>query len=195
MAEEDLAATQALANRYSLPLHLDGARLFNAAVGLDVPIARLGQYADSVCFSLCKGLACPIGSVLCGSREFIYEARRYRKILGGGMRQAGIVAAAGIYALQYMVERLADDHANARALASGLGAIPGIHLAQPPETNIVFLSVEGWDPGEVVEHLVRQGVLCLEEGERIRMVTHYGIERSDIAEAVDCSRSVVADRA
>src|SRR3990172_7053013 len=184
VSEEDLAAVRQLADRHGLPLHLDGARLFNAAVALGVPISRLAQYADSVCLSLCKGLGCPVGSVLCGSRDFILEARRYRKMLGGGMRQAGIIAAAGIYALEHMVDRLGGGHENAGLLAAGLEDISAIELAPPPQTNMVFFTVEGWDLGELVRRLQQVGVLCFDEGGRIRMVTHYGIERADAEETV-----------
>ena len=192
LTEADMLAVRELAGEHRLRLHLDGARLFNAAVALGVPVSRLAQYADSVSFSLCKGLGCPIGSVLCGSRDFIAEARRYRKMLGGGMRQAGIIAAAGIYALENMVERLADDHENARVLAAGLREISGIELAPPPETNLVFFTVLGWELGELVRRLNQAGVLCLDEGGRLRMVTHYGIERADVEEAVARVRSVMA---
>lgn len=192
LSEEDLAAVRELADRHRLPLHLDGARLFNAAVALGVSVSRLAQYADSVCFSLCKGLGCPVGSLLCGSRDFIAEARHYRKMLGGGMRQAGIIAAAGIYALESMVERLAEDHENAQVMAAGLKDIPGIELVPPPETNLLFFTAEGWDLGELVRRLHQASVLCLDEGGRIRMVTHYGIERADAEEAVARLRSVMA---
>jgi len=194
LSVDDLAAVRSLADEYGLPLHLDGARIFNAAVALGVPASQLAQYADSVSFSLCKGLACPIGSVLCGSHEFIRRARRYRKMLGGGMRQAGIIAAAGVYALENMVERLAEDHENARVLADGLSAIPGITLAPPPQSNLVFFTTQGWDFGELVRRLSERGVLCLVEGGRIRMVTHYGIERDDVEQAVSAVRSLVAAR-
>src|ERR1700674_2647237 len=107
--EEDLAGVRDLASKYGIPVHMDGARVFNAAVKLGVPASNLAAYADSVTFCLSKGLGCPVGSLLCGSRHFIREARRYRKVLGGGMRQAGIIAAAGVYALQHMVDRLADE--------------------------------------------------------------------------------------
>jgi threonine aldolase len=152
----------------------------------------LARYADSVAFSLCKGLACPIGSVLCGSHEFIGRARRYRKMLGGGMRQAGIIAAAGVYALENMVQRLAEDHENARVLADGLSAIPGITLAPPPQSNLVFFTAQGWHFGELVRRLSERGVLCLVEGGRIRMVTHYGIDRGDVERAAAAVRSLVA---
>jgi threonine aldolase len=191
VGEEHMAAVRALADEHGLPVHLDGARLFNAAIALGLPAPQLARYADSVAFSLCKGLACPIGSVLCGSHEFIRRARRYRKMLGGGMRQAGIIAAAGVYALENMVERLAEDHENARVLADGLSAIPGITLAPPPQSNLVFFTTQGWDFGELVRRLSERGVLCLVEGGRIRMVTHYGIEREDVERAAAAVRSLV----
>lgn len=190
--EDDLAAVRALADEHDLPVHLDGARLFNAAVALGVPASRLAQYADSMAFSLCKGLACPVGSVLCGSEEFIGEARRYRKMLGGGMRQAGIIAAAGVYALENMVDRLADDHENASSLAEGLASMPGIELAPPPQSNLVYFTVEGWSLGELVRRLEERQVLCLDEGARIRMVTHYGIGGDDVEQTVAIVRSLVA---
>jgi threonine aldolase len=192
LSEDDLAAVRRLADEYGLPVHLDGARLFNAAVALGVPASSLARYADSVAFSLCKGLACPVGSVLCGSGEFIARARRFRKMLGGGMRQAGIIAAAGVYALENMVDRLAEDHDNARLLAEGLSGIPGISLAPPPQSDLVFFTAEGWDLGELVRRLSERGVLCLDEGGRIRMVTHYGIERRDVEEALVRVRELMA---
>jgi len=192
LSEADLAAVRALADKHGLAVHLDGARLFNAAIALGVPAARLAQYADSVAFSLCKGLGCPIGSVLCGSRAFIAEARRYRKMLGGGMRQAGIIAAAGVYALENMVDRLAEDQVNAKALAEGIAAIPGIELAPPPETNLVFFTAQGWDLRELVRRLEEAGVRCLDEGGRLRMVTHFGIEQADVEEAAAHLRAVMA---
>ncbi|HEU4759609.1 MAG TPA: low-specificity L-threonine aldolase [Dehalococcoidia bacterium] len=192
LSEADLAAVRELADRHGLPVHLDGARLFNAAVALSLPVSQLARYADSVSFSLCKGLGCPIGSVLCGSRQFIVEARHYRKMLGGGMRQAGIIAAAGIFALDRMVERLADDHRNAQLLAGRLGGIPGVALAPPPQTNLVFFTVEGWALDDLARRLGEAGVLCLDEGGRLRMVTHYGIEAADVEAAATRLRSIVA---
>ncbi len=191
LSEDDLAAVRALADEHGLPVHLDGARLFNAAVALELPASRLAQYADSVSFSLCKGLACPIGSLLCGSQELIRRARRFRKMLRGGMRQAGIIAAAGVYALENMVDRLADDHANARVLAEGLAGIPGVNLI-PPQTNLVYFTAEGWDLGELVRRLVGRGIICLDEGGAIRMATHYDIDRGDVEEAAAAVRSLVA---
>lgn len=194
--EDDLAAVRSLADEFGLPVHLDGARLFNAAVALGVPVSRLARCADSVSFSLCKGLACPIGSVLCGSGEFIKRARRFRKMLGGGMRQAGIIAAAGVYALENMVERLAEDHENARVLAESLAKIPGVVLSPPPQSNLVYFIAKGWGEGELARRLSSRGVLCLDEGGgRVRMVTHYGIERADVEEAVAAVRELVASGA
>ncbi len=192
LTEEDMAAVREIADRRSLPIHLDGARIFNAAVALSVPAARLAAHADSVTFCLSKGLGAPVGSVLCGKREFIAEARRYRKMLGGGMRQAGVIGAAGIYALENMVERLADDHENAGIAAKGLSEIPGITLAPPPQTNLVYFTVEGWNLQQLAQRLEDAGVLCFDEGGRIRWVTHYGIERADVEDAVTRLRSIMA---
>jgi threonine aldolase len=192
LSEEDLAAVRTLADERGLPVHLDGARLFNASVALGVPASRLAGQADSISVSLCKGLSCPVGSVLCGSREFIGRARRYRKMLGGGMRQAGIIAAAGIYAFKNMIERLAEDQENARLLADGLAGVPGLTLSPPPQSNLVFFNAEGWDLRELERRLVERGVLCLDEGGRIRMVTHYGIDRANVEAAIEAVRSLMA---
>ena len=194
LSEEDLAAVLDLADENQIPVHIDGARIFNAAVSLGVPAARLADYADSITFCLSKGLGSPVGSVLCGSREFIKEARRKRKVLGGGMRQAGVIASAGIYALQNMVERLAEDHENAQVLADGLADIPGVQLT-PPQTNLVYFSVDRWDPRKLVSALEERGVPCFDEGGRIRWVTRYGIERKDAEEALNRLRAILKDGA
>ncbi|MFQ6019261.1 MAG: low-specificity L-threonine aldolase [Dehalococcoidia bacterium] len=189
--EADTAAVAAVAREHGIPLHLDGARIFNAAVALGVEASRLARDADSVCFSLCKGLSCPIGSLLCGSVEFIERARRWRKMVGGGMRQVGIIAAAGIVALETMVDRLAEDHENARILGQGLSAIEGVRLEPPEvETNLVYFSLEGVDPQRFQQLLWDDGVLSLVEDGRIRMVTHYGIERGEIEQALERARRV-----
>ena len=193
LGEEELAPLRAIADEHRVPLHMDGARLFNAAVKLGVPVSRLAGYADSVCFSLSKGLGCPVGSVLCGTQEFIHEARRYRKMLGGGRRQAGVLAAAGVYALENMIHRLAEDHENARVAADALAGIAGVTLDPAPETNMVYFQVEGWQAGALARKLGEQGVLCFDEpGGRVRWVTHYGIERAGVEEAVERARSVIA---
>ncbi len=192
LGEEDLAPLRTIADEHGLKLHMDGARLFNAAVKLGVPVSRLAAYDDSVSISLSKGLGCPVGSLLCGSSEFIHEARRARKMLGGGMRQAGVLAAAGVYALQNMVHRLADDHENARVAAAGLAGIPGLRLDPEPETNMVYFQVDGWQASSLAQKLSAEGVLCFDEpGGRVRWVTHYGIERADVEEAVGVTASVV----
>jgi len=177
-----------LAHAHGLRLHLDGARIFNAAVALNVPASELAAPADSVTFCLSKALCAPVGSVICGSVEFIGCAHRMRKQLGGGMRQAGVLAAAGIVALEQMVTRLADDHRRARQLAEGLAKIPGVQLDIPiPLTNMVFISLDEKAPysaakvtARLQEHKVRVGAV----GPRsFRLVTHYwindeGVERT-----------------
>ncbi len=182
-----------VARSYDLKLHIDGARIFNAAVALGVDVKELVAPADSVTFCLSKGLSAPVGSVVCGSQEFIAEARRVRKVLGGGMRQAGVIAAAGIVALTEMVDRLAEDHANARRLAEGLAQIPGfdIDLARV-YTNIVYFDVtNGATAAEVQARAQEAGVLILATGPyRIRAVTHYGIESHDIDEALNVLNDV-----
>jgi threonine aldolase len=175
------------AHQRGIPVHMDGARVFNAAVALGVPVSDLAAEVDSVQFCLSKGLAAPVGSLVAGSRAFIAEARRMRKLLGGGMRQAGIIAAAGVVALEEMVDRLAEDHAHARQLADGLANIPGITIAPATvETNILFFGMSGPDgqPADVaplVEAAAHAGVLFSggDDG-RIRAVTHYGITADDI---------------
>jgi threonine aldolase len=185
-----------LAHEHGLSLHLDGARIFNAAAALEVTAARLAAPADSVTFCLSKGLCAPVGSVLCGSKDFIACAHRVRKQLGGGMRQAGILAAAGIVALETMTDRLAEDHVRARRLAQGLAAIPGI-LLEPgtPYTNMIFLSLSENVPlnaGQVAERLKVLGVRVGVTGPRsFRLVTHYWINDDAVARAVGAFREVV----
>jgi threonine aldolase len=176
-----------LAHTRGLKVHLDGARIFNAAIALGVPACVLAQNSDSVALCLSKGLSAPVGSLLCGSKDFVERARKFRKMLGGGMRQAGIIAAAGIVALETMIDRLAEDHSNARRLAEGLASIKGIRLAQDEiPTNIVMfhLSPE-LSPVEFVEGLERAGVkVGLRDGRPFRAVTHCMVSSSDIDEAL-----------
>lgn len=182
------AAVADLAHGHGLRLHIDGARLFNAAVAQNLDVKELVREADSVTFCLSKGLSAPMGSVVCGSAEFIRRARRARKVLGGGMRQAGIMAAAGIVALDEVVERLAEDHANARLLAEGLARLPGIRLDPGRvQTNIVIFELHHptLTPTQLQDELRRRGVgLLAIGGPRLRAVTHYGIERKDVEGAV-----------
>lgn len=182
-----MAQAGKLARDCGLKIHVDGARIFNAAIALGVKAADLVIHADSVSFCLSKGLAAPVGSLVCGTREFIAEARRNRKILGGGMRQAGVLAAAGIIALTEMVDRLADDHANARKLAEGLANISGLSIQ--PETvksNIVFFEVvNGLSARELADRLNDAGVRVLAlDPVRLRAVTHYHITSADIDHAL-----------
>jgi len=178
----------ALAHRLGLKVHLDGARIFNAAVALGIPSVELTKEVDSVGFCLSKGLSAPVGSVLCGSREFIERARKKRKMLGGGMRQAGVIAAAGIVALETMVDRLAEDHANARKLAAGLAHIPGIALAQAKvDTNIVIFDLSPSLPvNQFISKLNSFGVKISRFGiYRFRAVTHRMVDTADIDSALD----------
>lgn len=184
-----------VAHRHGIPVHLDGARIFNAAVALGVDVSSLTREVDSVTFCLSKGLAAPVGSVLCGSRAYIEVARKYRKMLGGGMRQAGVIAAAGIVALNTMVDRLAEDHENARILAEGLAELPGIALDPTKvRTNIVIFEVTApLGAAGLVARLKERGVLALvNTPTRIRMVTHYGITRSDVVRAIRATRDALA---
>jgi threonine aldolase len=191
-----LTAVRRFADRTGVPLHFDGARIFNAAVALGIDVGRIAEPADSVMFCLSKGLAAPIGSILAGSHSFLLRARRLRKMLGGGMRQAGIVAAAGIYALERMVDRLAEDHRHARLLYEGLAGIEGIAVdPAPPETNIVFWTLEepGLSTTAFVAALGGREVAVGELGRhRIRAVTHLGITQQDIELAVEAVRQVIA---
>ncbi len=183
-----MAEVQAIAKRHGLGVHLDGARLFNAAVALGLPAADIACYADSVSFCLSKGLSAPVGSLVCGTGEFISRARRQRKLLGGGMRQAGVLAAAGIVALETMVDRLSEDHSNARRLAEGLARLPGIVLDPGHiQTNIVIFDLAPGAPAaaELTSTLAQRAVkMGAVSARRVRAVTHYGIEGDDIEAAL-----------
>jgi threonine aldolase len=173
-----------LADKYKLKIHVDGARIFNAAVALNVNPKDLVAVTDSVSFCLSKGLAAPVGSLICGRQDFINEARRARKLVGGGMRQAGVLAAAGIVALTEMTERLAEDHANAHKLAEGLAEIPGLSIDPAIiKTNIVYFGTTREDlfEDELVRRLDREGVKISAMGPRLlRAVTYYQITEEDI---------------
>ncbi len=184
-----LEQVAALAAEHGLKIHVDGARIFNAAEALGVPVANLAANADSLSFCLSKGLAAPVGSLVCEDRDFIARARRQRKVLGGGMRQAGVLAAAGIVALETMTARLAEDHANARHLADGLSERPGIQLAPAiVRTNIVYINLSPSAPpaAQIVGRLQDRGILVLPTGpQQLRAVTHYGISRENIDRALN----------
>jgi threonine aldolase len=188
LTPEYMAQVGSLARRRGLAVHLDGARIFNAAVALGVGVRELTRDVDSVSFCLSKGLAAPVGSLVCGSKEFIAEARRTRKVLGGGMRQAGIIAAAGIVALTQMVDRLQEDHDNARRLAVGIVGIDGLSIDPARvQTNIVYFDLLRDKPyaEEFAREVARHGLKILSVGpNRLRAVTHYGITAGDIEEAV-----------
>jgi threonine aldolase len=177
-----------LADQHGLPVHLDGARIFNAAIAQGLDVKELVAPADSVMFCLSKGLSAPIGSLVCGSAEFIERAFRMRKMCGGAMRQVGVIAAAGIVALEEMVDRLAEDHENARRLAEGLANIPGIGVdLETVQTNMVMFypTDASWTTEELATALGEEGVLVSYLGRtKIRTVTHHGIEREDIEEAL-----------
>jgi threonine aldolase len=191
VAPEYVEAVATLARTRGLPVHLDGARLFNAAVARGLPISAWTRHVTSVMISLSKGLAAPVGSVVAGPREFVARARRARKMLGGGMRQAGVLAAAGLVALTEMVDRLAEDHANARLLAEGLSKLPGIVLDLAlVQTNIVIFGVQpGTDATAFVHALKREDVLIIDMGRgRLRAVTHDGISTDDCRRTLEACR-------
>ena len=174
-----MRAARDAARELGLPVHLDGARLFNAALRLGVPAAEIARHADSVMFCLSKGLCAPVGSMLCGDAGFIKKARKYRKLLGGGMRQAGVLAAAGIIALTKMPGRLGDDHDNAQYLARRLAELPGVSASpQDAEINMVFFRADM--PG-LAERLAKRGIkINPPENGEYRFVTHNGVGRADI---------------
>jgi threonine aldolase len=186
-----------IANRHNLVVHLDGARLFNAAVALNLDPQAITEHVDSVTFCLSKGLCAPMGSVLCGSAEFIAQARRARKLVGGAMRQAGVMAAAGIVALTEMVERLADDHAHAKMLAEGLAEIPGI-VVQPElvKTNMLFFELAdsvSITPEQFVQRLRDDANIWLSGGysRRFRAVTHFWIQEAEVALFLKTARAIL----
>jgi threonine aldolase len=194
LTAEYTAQVARLAHDYGLRVHLDGARVFNAAVALGVDVRDLVRDVDSVQFCLSKGLCAPVGSLVCGSADFIAQARRARKVVGGGMRQAGILAAAGIVALEQIADRLGEDHARAKRLAGGLAEIPGVEVA-PVATNILYFRLaEGVSktPEEVVDALAQRGVRLLGRvGGRFRAVTHHWISDEDIETAIEVMREVM----
>ena len=184
-----------LAHELGMALHVDGARIFNAAIALDVTASKLVDSADSVMFCLSKGLGAPVGSVLCGSKRFIKEARRIRKQLGGGMRQAGIIAAAGLVSLNTMIKRLDEDHIHAAQIADGLKEIKGIGFDKGmPKTNMVFLKLTRevtMSPGEIISKLKDRKILIGQSGKRnFRLVTHNWINDVDIPQIIQGFREI-----
>jgi threonine aldolase len=198
LTPEYTSAVCNLAHAHGLSVHLDGARVFNAAVALGVDVRELVRDVDSVQFCLSKGLSCPVGSLVCGSAKFAGRARRNRKVLGGGMRQVGVLAAAGIVALEKMVDRLAEDHENARRLAEGIAATPGLVIdLERVQSNLVIFGL-GDDvemtPEEFVAALAGEGVrLNSIGGRRFRAVTHYGVVAEDIETSIAGLQQVMAN--
>jgi threonine aldolase len=188
VGDDYVAEVAAIARRIGVPLHLDGARLFNAAVATGKPITAWTRHVTTVMLCLSKGLGAPVGSMVAGPREVITRVRKARKMLGGSMRQAGVLAAAGLVALDEMIDRLAEDHANARRLAEGLARLPGLQLdLETVVTNIVIFRLEeGIDADRLIDELRRAGVLIVAMGGgRLRAVTHYGISAADCDQAVE----------
>ena len=192
---EALRAASDAAHAQGLRVHLDGARIFNAAVALGVAAGEIAACADTVTFCLSKGLACPIGSVFCGSAEDVEEAKRWRKRLGGGMRQVGVLAAAGLIALDRMVDRLAEDHANARTLAEGLSELPGVRCdLRRVQTNLVYFDVDAMPAQRFLDECAKRGVVSEPTGPHtIRFVTHYGIDAADIQTALKVASEVLSN--
>jgi len=186
-----------LAKAHNIKLHIDGARIFNAAVAQGVEVQELVEDADSMSFCMSKGLAAPVGSIICGSKDFIDQARGIRKGLGGGMRQAGIIAAAGIVALETMVDRLQEDHTNARLLADGIADLPGVVLdPETIKTNIIYFDMDDTavESANFLTVLAAKGIQFFDTGpRRFRLVTHYGITAEDILYTIDAFKQTLAD--
>ena len=195
LSQEYMEAATALARRHGLATHLDGARIFNAATALNTPVATLTRSFDTVSVCLSKGLGAPVGSVLVGSAPLIAKARRTRKMVGGGLRQVGILAAAGLYALEHNVVRLADDHANAKTLAKGLSAYEQLKVTMP-DTNIVFVEVDGAIAADFKEHLAARGIgiTSAYSATKQRWVTHLDVDSAAVENALAAVRAFFSER-
>jgi len=196
ISREYMVSAAQVAHDVGLSVHLDGARVFNAAVDLDLPVSKLVDMVDSVTFCLSKGLCAPVGSILCGASEFITRARRIRKQLGGGMRQAGVLAAAGLVALEEMVDRLAEDHLHARLLGEGLKSVEGVWLDKgSPNTNMVYVEFDpalNLSAGQIQQRLRENGILVGITGPRhFRLVCHYWIRDEHIPMIVDAFKKAI----
>jgi len=191
---EDLRAASEAARAHGLRVHLDGARMFNAAVASGTDVADIAACADTLTFCLSKGLGCPAGSMFCGSADAVDQARRWRKRLGGAMRQAGVLAATGLIALETMVDRLAEDHANARTLAEGLAELPGVKCdLSRVQTNLVFFDLENMSGDDFEEECRKRGLLGgATSAHRVRFVTHYGIDAEDIQSTLRICEEVLS---
>ena len=189
-----LRDASAAAHAQGIRVHLDGARIFNAAVALGVDVSEIAASADTVTFCLSKGLGCPAGSLFCGTAEDVEQARRWRKRLGGAMRQSGVLAAAGLLALDSMVDRLAEDHANARTLAEGLAELPGVSCdLSRVQTNLVYFDLARLTGAELEERCRRRGLLGeATDRHRMRFVTHIGISATDVQTALQICEEVIS---
>lgn len=187
---EVVASIAAIARDAGLKVHCDGARIFNALLAEGIEAREFGQYVDTISFCLSKGLGAPVGSLVVGDAATIDRAHRFRKMLGGGMRQAGIVAAAGLYALEHHVARLADDHRRAREFREAIAALPGVELPLPCPTNLVYFDVA--DAGRLQRELKAHGVLVFGDGRRARAVFHLDVDDTGLERAIAAMRAAVA---
>lgn len=178
---EKMKSIKEIAEKHNMKVHLDGARIFNAVVETGIPLNTWAKYCDDITFCLSKGLGCPVGSILSGDKEFIHQARRYRKMLGGGMRQIGYLAAAGIYALENHVERLKDDHENCKIIKEAVEATSWARVLTYG-TNILFFTSDCYDINKIVKKFNSDGILVLSEGGACRVVTNIGISKADAEE-------------
>ncbi len=193
---QDMKAVHEIARKHDLPVHLDGARIFNASIAADIPVKDFTACTTSIQFCLSKGLGAPVGSIIAGPRSFIEEARRWRKRLGGGMRQAGIIAAAGIVALETMIDRLFEDHANARLLAEGLAALEGINFnPDDVDTNIVIVKPTAMSVRKLGSELEKRGILTVViEPDRVRFTTSKEVNSADIEKTIIAVKEVLAEK-
>ena len=189
----DVQRVSEVARRHGLAVHMDGARIFNAAVATGVDARAIAKISDTVTFCLSKGLSCPVGSLLCGPAGKVRQARRWRKMLGGGMRQAGVLAAAGLVAMETMIDRLADDHANARALAEGLAQMPGVRCdLTRVQTNIVYFRLIQISSASFLAACAQQGLLgTAPSADEVRFVTHNGISGADVQRALTICHQIL----
>jgi len=193
---DQMSSIYDVAKANSIPIHLDGARVFNAATYLGVDVSKITKYVDSVMFCLSKGLSAPVGSVLCGSSEFISKARHYRKLLGGTMRQAGVIAAPGIIALEKMIDRLKEDHERAYLLARGLNKIEGIRIINPVQTNIIYIDVGGLkiNGNKFKEEMDKYGIKTGGgKFTKLRMVTHRMISDEDVEYTIKSIKTMIEE--
>jgi threonine aldolase len=192
-----MRAISEVAKKHDLKFYMDGARIFNAAVALNVDVKEFTKHVDNLMFCLSKGLSCPVGSLVVGDAAFIEKARKTRKVLGGGMRQAGIIAAAGIIALEKMIDRLRMDHENARLLGEKIAKIEGVRIdLENVQTNMVTFDLDpSIDCDMFLSKLKQSGILALAQAKnRVRMVTHRGIERQDVEKAAGAIESILRKR-